>query len=220
MIYTRNDPGGWGGGQGTWSTSDQYTTSNYVNGSNYYCPAAAHKLAAWTDPTAFDTYVDSLTPTGNTYHDIGLLWGARLMSPTGIFASENATTPQGGEIERHMIFMTDGDPCSDPGDYAAYGVQWFDRRETSSGSAPTGGCTTTGTLTAQINARTDALCTAIKNKNITLWVITFGSVASSTVTRLTACASPGKYFSANNAAQIQSTFASIADQISALRLTR
>ncbi len=220
MIYTRSDPGGWGGGSGTWTLTDQYTTSNYVNGSDYYCPTPAKKLQSWTDASAFDTYVDSLTPSGNTYHDIGLLWGARLMSPTGIFSTENATTPQGGDIERHMIFMTDGDPCTGISNYTAYGVNWFDRRETSASTAPTDGCTTTGTLTAQVNARTTALCTAIKNKNITLWVITFGSVDSTTVTRLTACASSGKYFSANNAAQIQSTFASIASQISELRLTK
>jgi hypothetical protein len=53
-----------------------------------------------------------------------------------------------------------------------------------------------------------------------LWVITFGTVDPTTVTRMTACASPGRYFNATNAATIQTTFASIADQISQLRLTR
>ena len=142
------------------------------------------------------------------------------MSPTGIFGSENAFTPQGGEIQRNLIFMTDGDPCTSIGNYQAYGVAWFDRRQTSATVAPTDGCTTSGTLTQQVNARTVALCSAIKNKNITLWVVTFGSVASSTVTRLTACASPDRYFSASNAADLQSTFASIANQISQLRLTQ
>jgi Flp pilus assembly protein TadG len=228
MIYTPADGGGWGGGVSDWdytgtptdSNAEIYATSNYVNGSDYYCPTAAKKLQSWTDATAFDTYVDSLTPSGNTYHDIGLLWGARLMSPTGIFSSENAYTPQGGEIERHMIFMTDGDPCTGVTNYTAYGINWFDRRETDTTVAPTDGCTTTGTLTAQVNARTAALCTAIKNKNITLWVITFGTLDASTVTRMTACATSGRYFNATNAATIQATFKSIADQISALRLTR
>lgn len=228
VIYTPADGGGWGGGSSSWnytgtptdSNAEVYSTSNYVNGSDYYCPTSAKKLQSWTDPSAFDTYVDSLTPSGNTYHDIGLLWGARLMSPTGIFSSENHYTPQGGEIERHMIFMTDGDPCTGVGNYTAYGVAWFDRRQTDSTVAPTDGCTTTGTLTAQVNARTAALCTAIKNKNITLWVITFGTLSSDTVTRMTACATPGRYFNATNEATIQATFKSIADQISALRLTK
>ncbi|WP_374145561.1 pilus assembly protein TadG-related protein [Sphingomonas sp. 28-63-12] len=212
LIKTRNG--------GTWTLSESTTTSDYTNGSYYACPVEAKKLQSWDNPDDFDTYVDQLQPEGNTYHDIGLIWGGRLMSPTGIFASENALTPQGGEIERHMIFMTDGDPCTGINNYTAYGVNWYDRRTTDSSVAPTDGCTTNGTLTAQVNARTAALCTAIKNKNITLWVITFGSLSSDTVTRMTACASTGRYFNATSAATIQTTFASIANQISQLRLTR
>ncbi|HSI16440.1 MAG TPA: TadE/TadG family type IV pilus assembly protein [Sphingomonas sp.] len=220
VIYTRSDPGGWWGGSGYWTLTDQYTSTDYVNGSQYYCPTPAKKLQQWPAADDFDTYVDSLTPNGNTYHDIGLLWGARLASPTGIFSSENAYTPQGGEIERHIIFMTDGDPCTGIGNYQAYGIGWFDRRQTDASTAPTDGCTTTGTLTAQVNARTAAICTAIKNKNITLWVITFGTLSADTVTRMTACATPGRYFNATNEATIQATFKSIADQISQLRLTK
>ncbi|CAN5347646.1 hypothetical protein BH10PSE14_BH10PSE14_15110 [soil metagenome] len=213
LIKTRNG--------NSWSMNPTLnTTANYSNGSYYACPQEAKKLQSWTDATAFDAYVDGLSPQGNTYHDIGLIWGGRLMSPTGLFASENAFTPQGGEIERHMIFMTDGDPCTGVDNYTAYGVNWYDRRTVGVGTTPTDGCTTSGNLTTQVNARTAALCTAIKNKNITLWVITFGTLASDTVTRMTACATPGRYFNATNAATIQTTFASIADQISQLRLTR
>ncbi|MDQ2893696.1 MAG: pilus assembly protein TadG-related protein [Pseudomonadota bacterium] len=213
MIFTRN------GGAG-WTQAESYTTNDYPNQSAYYCPVPATKLQAWPNAGSFESYVDTLTPSGNTYHDIGLLWGARLMSPTGLFASENALTPQGGEIQRNLIFMTDGDPCTGIGNYQAYGVAWFDRRQTDPNIAPTDGCTTSGTLTQQVNARTVALCSAIKNKNITLWVVTFGSVASSTVTRLTNCASPDRYFSASNAATLQATFASIANQISQLRIVQ
>ncbi|OYY89189.1 MAG: hypothetical protein B7Y45_13235 [Sphingomonas sp. 28-66-16] len=213
LIQTRN--GGYG-----WTLNESTSTNDYGSGAYYACPVEAKKLQAWPTASDFDDYVDQLTPEGNTYHDIGLIWGGRLLSPTGLFSSENALTPQGGEIERHLIFMTDGDPCTGVTNYTAYGVQWFDRRTTPSGSAPTDGCTTNGTLTQQVNARTDAICAAIKNKNITLWVITFGSLASSTVTRMTNCATPGRYFNATNAATIQTTFANIANQISQLRLTR
>jgi Flp pilus assembly protein TadG len=214
VIFTRN------GGSAYWTQADSYVTNEYGNASSYSCPTAATKMQTWPDATTFTAYVDSLTASGNTYHDLGLLWGARLMSATGLFASENAYTPSGGEIQRNMIFMTDGDPCTSIGNYQAYGVAWFDRRQTDPSVAPTDGCTTTGTLTAQVNARTVALCSAIKNKNITLWVVTFGYVDPNTVTRLTNCASSGRYFSANNAATLQATFKSIADQISQLRLTR
>jgi Flp pilus assembly protein TadG len=221
VIYTPTDSyGNWYYTGPNDTTNEVYTTTNYSNGSSYSCPTEARKLQAWTDPDDFDDYVDSLVKGSNTYHDIGLLWGARFLSSTGIFSSENAYTPQGGEIERHLIFMTDGDPCTSVGNYQAYGVAWFDRRQTAESSAPTDGCTTTGSLTTQVNNRTAALCTAIKNKNITLWVITFGTLDSTTVTRMTACATTGRYFNATNAATIQSTFKSIADQISQLRLTK
>ncbi len=199
------------------------TSSNLSRNNSYYCPTAARKLAKYETTTKkndFVTYVNSLTDNGNTYHDIGLLWGARLMSPTGIFGSENAFTPLGGEIQRHLIFMTDGDACTGNENYTAYGIPWWDRRRTSTSSAPSGGCTSTGTITEQVNLRTEALCTAIKNKNITLWVINYGGgVSTSTGARLQACASPGRYYAATSTTDLLTTFQSIAAQISQLRLT-
>lgn len=222
LIYTPTNNGNkvWTGKSGESGYAPITTSTSYSNNSSYECPTESRKLQEWDDASVFDDYVDSLSPSGNTYHDIGLLWGARLLSPTGIFKTENELTPQGGEIERHLIFMTDGDPCTSTMNLNAYGVAWYSRKQTDIGTAPTDGCTTTGTLTEQVNARTAALCTAIKNKNITLWVITFGTLSSDTVTRMQACATTGRYFNATNAATIQSTFKSIADQISQLRLTK
>ena len=200
--------------------SDAYTTTNYYNNVPYYCPTEAKKLQTWSTASAFETYVNGLSPNGNTYHDIGLLWGARFTSPTGIFRSENEYTPQGGEIERHIIFMTDGEACTGDTDYAAYGFPWLDRRTTDPSSAPTGGCLTTGTITQQVNARTQAICTAVKNKNITLWVIWFGASSPTIEGMMQSCATTGRYFAARNSADLQNTFKSIADQISQLRLTK
>lgn len=200
--------------------NEALTTANYYNNVPYYCPTEARKLQGWTSASTFETYVDSLTPNGNTYHDIGLLWGARFISPTGIFKAENEFTPKGAEIERHLIFMTDGEACTNETDYAAYGFSWLDRRTTDPSVAPTGGCLTTGTITQQINARTAGLCTAVKNKNITLWVIWFGASNTTIEGMLENCATSGRFFKARNSADLQNTFKSIADQISQLRLTK
>ena len=217
LMYTRRSTSTPGWNQqphDTWNTASQDSTSNYLNTSSYSCPTEARKLQAWSDPSTFSTYVNSLNPDGNTYHDIGMLWGARLMSATGIFGTENAYTPQGGEIERHMIFMTDGDTNANDFDYAAYGLPYFDYRQTAANP-------TKDQLDEQVNLRFLALCTAVKNKNITLWVISFGaSVTSDSQTRLSQCASSGRYFTATDSAALQTTFKSIADQISQLRLTR
>lgn len=220
IIYNRRvSNSGWGY-TGSLSLDAINTTDEYVNYSSTYCPREARKLQAWNTASTFETYVDSLTPTGNTYHDIGLIWGARFMSAEGIFASENATTPSGGDIARHMIFMTDGDACTGVTNYTAYGIPWWDRRQTPSGTTPTDGCSTTGNLTEQVNLRAAAMCTAIKNKNITLWVIWFGVSNPTIEGMLRTCATDGRFFTARNSADLQQTFSSIASQISQLRLTR
>lgn len=214
VVYTRN------GGTSNWTQNESTVTNEYGNSAYYACPVESRKLQTWPDATAFDDYVDQLTPEGNTYHDIGLIWGARLLSPTGLYKADNQYTPQGGEIERHLIFMTDGDACTNGDNYTAYGINWYARRTTDTVPSFTQNCTGGAAVTDQVNLRTEGLCTAIKNKNITLWVIAFGDLATSTETRLQNCATSGRYFKATNAAALQATFKSIADQISQLRLTK
>jgi Flp pilus assembly protein TadG len=200
---------------GRWSctndTTSNVTTSDDLSRNDYYvCPVEAKRLQTWTTASPFVTYVDSLTPNGNTYHDIGMIWGARFISPTGIFATDNTNL---SNIQRHIIFMTDGDTNVNYDDYSAYGVHWWDRRQTSYAPSDTN-------LNDLLNARLSALCTAIKNKNITLWVVSFGEdVASDTRTRLQNCASPGKFYNATDSATLLSNFRSIASSISQLRLT-
>ncbi|MES2451216.1 MAG: TadE/TadG family type IV pilus assembly protein [Pseudomonadota bacterium] len=216
LIYMRQSTSSSGTNTGSWNTSAVNSTTDYTNNTSYFCPRPATKLKPWPVASDFSAYVDGLTPDGNTYHDIGLLWGARLTSPTGLFASENAFTPKGGEIERHIIFMTDGDTNAINTDYAAYGLPWFDRRQTSASSAPTNSL-----LNDQVNSRFAALCSAVKNKNITLWVISFGTGSNATTeNRLKACATTDRYFVARDSATLQQTFRSIANQISQLRLTK
>lgn len=198
-------------------TRDEVRTFNQKSWSSatVTCPAAARKLEVMDDPNAYDAYVDSLTPTGNTYHDIGLIWGARLMWPTGIFRSENEFTPRGGEIQRHLIFMTDGEAFTAGNNYQAYGYSPLDRRQTDPNVMPSDAM-----LTQQVNLRTQALCKRIRNENITLWVIWFGQNNRSIEGLMTSCATQGRFFAARNSADLQNTFRQIADQISQLRITQ
>lgn len=191
-----------------------YGINDMPRNRNYYCPRPARKLTIYktaTEVSDFKTYVDSLTPSGNTYHDIGLIWGARLMSPTGLFASENAFTPNGGTIERHLIFMTDGAAVANNTDYVAHGIPWWDRRQANS--------TDTTLLRNTINARLASLCKVIKNKNITLWVIYYGAADSDDYNRLNSCASTGRFYNATSSTQLIERFQAIASEISQLRLT-
>ena len=84
----------------------------------------------------FNQYVDSLQAVGATYHDMGLLWGARVASPTGIFGGiVNEKPSNGGTVSRHMIFMTDGELAPNVDINTTYGIESIDRRITGDGRA-------------------------------------------------------------------------------------
>jgi Flp pilus assembly protein TadG len=179
------------------------------------CPRPAKIYQTW-DPSLFQTEVNALSPGGYTFHDIGLLWGGRLMSTNGIFASNNGAASS--IIQRHMIFMTDGDTNTPEEAFSAYNYPWYDRLQTDAAAPPTW-----SELVTITDKRTAILCTKIKNltsTGVTLWVVAFGDgVNAATSARLSACASPGKYFAATSSAALMQKFKDIAAEISALRLT-
>ncbi|MCW2366285.1 hypothetical protein M2341_001732 [Sphingobium sp. B7D2B] len=200
-------------GTSTRTMADVPTFENLDRNNSYYCTTEAKKLQTWYTPSGFETYVNSLAAIGNTYHDIGLIWGARFISPTGIFADENKETPTGGAIQRHIIFMTDGATMTDNTNYTAYGIPWYERRQTTYSPNST-------QLNNIVNSRLVALCTAIRNRNITLWVVSYGGgVDKTTETRLESCATPKKYFKADDTPTLISNFKQIASEIADLRLT-
>lgn len=203
----------WGNTVSTNSYDPVYTPDDLYHNMDYYCSTEAKKLQPWITPAGFENYVNSLSAIGNTYHDIGLIWGARFISPTGLFASENAETSTGGAIQRHIIFMTDGDTMTSNTNYSSQGIHWWDRRQTT--YAPNG-----TQLNNILNQRLSALCEAIKGRNITLWVVSYGGgINTDTETRLENCATPGKYFSATDTPTLISNFKQIASEIADLRLT-
>jgi Flp pilus assembly protein TadG len=155
------------------------------------------------------TYVNSLNPNGNTYHDIGMIWGARLISPNGLFAADNTNAPNGDPISRHIVFMSDGQLEPSLGIYGMYGVERMDRRITTDGN---------GTAQQQRHEqRFQAACRAAKNENMTVWVVAFGTTLSQS---LRDCASPGRAYEASDSAQLNAAFMEIAQKIAALRLTQ
>ena len=202
------------------TTSNSLNTSVLYNGNRYYgssnsasCPTAA-KLYSEMDATQFSAYLTSLVTGGNTYHDIGMLWGARLMAPDGIFKSVTSDTDSW--VERHLIFMTDGDTSANNTNYSAHGVHWWDRRQNDGVSAPNDTF-----IEANINARTQAICKWVRNEGITLWVVVFGQgIDVSTKNALKLCATSDRYFEAGNTTGLVTEFKKIANSISALRLTQ
>ncbi len=188
-------------------TTDDYDMASAV------CPAAASHLAVRT-ATDVDDYVNSLFPTGGTYHDFGMAWGVRLLSPNGMFASRNTTAPNGKAISRHLIFMTDGTLEPQTNQYASQGYERADRRVMGS-TTPNGG--NGNNLEQRHSARFQALCNAARAQNIAVWTVAFGTANPPT---LVTCADPGNAYVATNAAALQSQFQAIASRISKLRLAQ
>lgn len=172
------------------------------------CVVKAQLLAERTRDDV-QTFVDSLAANGNTYHDIGLIWGARLASPDGIFR-DNVIEPPGnsGSVTRHIIFMTDGELSVTSTGFGTYGVEELDKRIANGSNSPG--------QQERHRRRFLAMCQAIKGKGIRLWVVAFSTSLSAD---MTACASSGSAFQSTNGAALQDNFRNIAEQISELRLT-
>ncbi len=178
-----------------------------------YCPAASQKLASMTR-SQVQNYVNLLQPTGNTYHDIGMAWGARLLSPTGMFSSENATAPNGRPISRHIVFMTDGAMCPNSYVYTFQGYERLDRRVM--GSTTPDDCNG-GEMETRHNNRFLALCAQAKAMNLSVWTVAFGTSNPPT---LVSCANANQSFVATDTVTLKQKFQQIAAKIADLRLTQ
>ncbi|MFZ1742330.1 MAG: pilus assembly protein TadG-related protein [Pontixanthobacter sp.] len=207
ITYDRGGPAEW------------RTTSN-IGTRGYSCPVAATKLQEWplngsSRNSAFESYINGMDAVGYTMHDMGMLWGGRLISPDGIFGDENDEAPNGDSISRHIIFMTDGLTEPGPANTGGYGNYDMDGRL--AGFAANGTWRTED-LEPIHNSRLDAICAQLKNKNITIWTITFG-LSQTTHTRNCATGD-SRAFEASSSAQLIAAFTQIATSIAELRLVQ
>lgn len=193
------------------STANANSGTSFTSlGTSWYaCPSPAKRLAAWQRSDLL-TYVNSLNPLGGTYHDIGMIWGARMISSGGVFA-DSTDTFNNVATSRFMIFLTDGQMAPNFNSYSSYGVEYLDQR-------------VTGTYTSssdQLNRhlqRFRDVCNEVKGMNTSIWVIALGTSLS---TDLSNCASSANHAStiANRDALI-AQFAVIGQNIGKLRLTQ
>ncbi|MBU6267798.1 MAG: pilus assembly protein TadG [Sphingomonadales bacterium] len=196
------------GSSGSGGLTDPYPLSTGGYQASYYCPTAATTLAAMSQ-TSFNSYVDGLVATGNTYHDYGMLWGARISSPTGPWSALVSAEPSNHQtVTHHLILETDGEPNATYTDYTTYGIEYNDRRLTTNS-------------TPDINAvhvnRMRAICDALKARGVRIWVI---ALATSLTADLTYCASSNSAYTATSAGGLDSAFQSIAKQVGELRVTQ
>jgi hypothetical protein len=185
------------------------------------CPPEAGKLLQYTSDynastkqsTSFNSYVDSLSPGGGTYHDIGLIWGARFLSPNGIFSATNSDTvaPGGSATSRHLVFMTDGELSTYPYYGDAWGVNQVNGRV-----APTNA--DVDRMNETHLRRTQIICNEMKKRGFTIWIVGFGNSGLSQ--ELKECATDADHWSiATDTTALRKTFSKIAQTIGGLRLS-
>ncbi|WP_374419973.1 pilus assembly protein TadG-related protein [Novosphingobium arvoryzae] len=195
---------------GNFDLASAATTAEYIApwvANTAACPSPARALAEM-DSQAVTDYVATLKAGGSTYHDIGMIWGARLLSPTGPFAAENANPADGRPTSRNIVFLTDGQTSALDISYSSYGFEPLDRRRWAPGSALS--------LTQTIEQRFSFACQEAKKKNITVWIVAFGTSLNPIMEE---CAGPGKAFQANDSGELNEIFKKIATSMSDLRLT-
>lgn len=190
------------------------------------CPTASSRLTNyWNNESGFDGYVDGLRATGGTYHDLGIIWGARFLSGTGIFRSnapggetndvndpDNPTKIRGFSVKKYMIFMTDGDMWPQPYYYSSYGVEALDGRVS---GAPAYNEGQLGNLHLK---RFRMACNAAKAKGIDVWVIAFSTTLTNDMRN---CASrPDQASGLSTRDQLIAKFQEIGSKIGSLRLSQ
>jgi hypothetical protein len=172
------------------------------------CPAEATRLQTYGDEFAFNTAISSATSrvTGGTYHDIGMLWGARFISRTGFYAGDNPTEIGIIPVNQHIVFMTDGELDTGGTLYSAHGIEDLQGRTQGWGSQD-----------AKHLARFSDACSVAKSMGITIWVIALdvGSTAD-----IEPCATSGDHFFISDGSDLEDVFAAIGQGIGNLRITR
>jgi Flp pilus assembly protein TadG len=192
------------------------TSGSLGPSSNLYgCSAPARSLAEMTS-AEFDTYLGTATtgdfrPFGHTYHDVGMIWGLRLISPDGLWKSDTTAWPGNNPPNRYIVFMTDGVMDPDPNAYHLYGMTKLEGRAAAAG-------TSDNHLGIIHNARFQAVCKAAKDKNITVFVVAF-DVGATVPPSLKDCSTPGYAYAATNSTTLENAFKTIALEIARLRIS-
>ncbi len=178
------------------------------------CPSEAQRLAEYDDEEAFEDAINAATAnvTGGTYHDVGMLWGARFASRTGFFAGnnfiqgDNVTDIDGVPVNTHIVFMTDGMLDTGTTLYSAHGVETHQNRTRGSGSQDD-----------QHIARFAATCALARQMGITVWVIALDVTDTDDVRP---CATSEDQFYTSDGSDLEEIFEEIGQGIGNLRLTR
>jgi len=194
----------------------QGSVSNYSYGPNMDCPSTPILPLTNNKQSVLNT-INSMVAGGATNIHQGAVWGFRALSPSEPFTEGR---PYDQATAKVIILMTDGANTMYAANnmngayyYSAYGFP-YNRRIGAPGWS-------SSQLVAEMNVRTEEACSNAKNAGITVYTIGLDPPNSTTRNMLKNCASSNEtaYFP-TKPSELNSVFAAIANQLSALRLSQ
>lgn len=211
------------------------TTPADTRGPNRGCPTPIVPLTS--NETTVQAAVSAMRDWqgGGTNQAEGLAWGWRVLSPTAPFTEGAAYGP---DVRKVIVLMSDGENTNVgtdavmTSDYSAYNHMGFWRDYAGGdalsellfgllhGALPSifrRDISSSSNYVTYVNNRQRALCTAIKNAGIEIYVVRFRDGNESLMRD---CASSDEhFFNANNATELSQAFDAIGTGIGSLRLT-
>lgn len=176
-----------------WNTADDDANSG--------CPKASITPMTNSQQTLLDN-IKLLQASGNTYVNVGLVWGLRVISPE--FPFSEGVPWDDPNWKKAVILMTDGDNQAHPY-YSAYGPSSW-----------------SGISDSDLNSRVLDVCDEMKAKGILVYTITFYSnISNSTKEIYKQCATqPSMWYDAPTQEKLISVYGTIAKELSNLHITK
>lgn len=171
-----------------------------------------------SDKTTLNNAVDALTTSGSTAGHIGLAWGWYMISPqfASLWPSGRQPAAYGTKnLVKAVVLMTDGD-------FNTTYCKGVVSADSTSGSGNSWDHINCNAPNGNAFAQTASLCTNIKSTGTMLYAVGFGVSESSSVwSALKSCATDPSYaYLASSGADLKQVFKAIAENLSALRLTK
>ena len=193
------------------------------------CPQPAVHMTAWASLATFNDYIDGTntsgtnasgawpgirTGKGGTYHDIGMIWGTRMIATDGIFGSRNPSSFNSTKVRRTIVLVTDGVLSPNADIYGAYGVERYDQKVYTSATS------NAAEFKARHEKRFNLMCNRAKTDyNVDIWIIAMLDSTTAMTTSLQNCASsPGQALKVGNTTDLNNAFKAISDKVGNLRI--
>lgn len=194
----------------------RYKTLGTDLGPNKNCPQQVTPLTA--SKAVITNAIAQMEAVGNTHINLGAAWGWRMLSPRwrnlwgGEMDANNLPLDYNTQnMNKAAIIMTDGDNTMSNSSHTAY---WY----LSNGKL---GTTNQTTAESRLDSRLSQVCASMKNNNIIVYTVSFGSISTSSQNMLRNCATQADYyFNSPTASDLQQAFRAIGDSLANLRVSR